>query len=68
VASAGEDHGLYVVRGDVPGLNGELVAEKDILPSPDELFRYLVDPTERDVPEPVVERSGDEWLRLRPLR
>jgi hypothetical protein len=54
---------LTTSSGEVPDLDGELVAEGDVLPSFDELFRQLVDPVEGDVPEPVVDRRGDEQGR-----
>ena len=44
----------------LPGLDVELVAEVDVLPSPDELFVHLVEPVDGDVPELVVERLGEE--------
>jgi hypothetical protein len=49
-----------IVRQLLPAaLDGELVAEEDVLVSPDEPFGQLVvDPVEGDVPEPVVIGSG----------
>jgi hypothetical protein len=45
----------------LPALDGELVAEEDVLASPDEVFGQLVvDPVEGDGPDPVVERVGGE--------
>src|ERR671916_645236 len=57
---------VEVVLEDIVGqallaaLDGELVAEEDVLASPDELFGYrVVDPVEGEVPELVVDRLGE---------
>ncbi len=41
----------------------ELPAEEDVLASRDELFVQLLEPVERQVPEPVVDRPGEEQGR-----
>ena len=51
------------VVGELLGGRVELPAEEDVLPSRDELFVQLVDPVEAEVPEPVVERPGEEQGR-----
>ena len=45
---------VHHVVGQLPTLNGELVAEEDVLASLDKLFGERLDPAERDGPGPDV--------------
>jgi hypothetical protein len=58
----------HLVRELRRGLDGELVAEVEILPPHSELLVQLVEPVDGDVPELVVQRLGEEegWLGNRP--